>query len=43
MHGAAHGHTAAEILRSRADSTKPNMGLTSWTGNNFLAIKNLPT
>jgi hypothetical protein len=30
MHWAAHGHTAAEILHDRADSTKPHMGLTSW-------------
>jgi hypothetical protein len=30
MHWAAHGHTAAEIVRQRADATKPNMGLTSW-------------
>ncbi len=35
MHWAAHGHTAAEIIHTRADSTKPNMGLTSWTGNNL--------
>lgn len=33
MHWAAHGHTAAEILALRADSLKPNMGLTSWTGD----------
>lgn len=26
----ATGMTAAEIIQSRADSTKPNMGLTSW-------------
>jgi hypothetical protein len=32
MHWAAHGHTAAEIIAARADSEKPNMGLTSWTG-----------
>ncbi len=32
MHWAAHGHTAAEIIASRADAAKPNMGLTSWTG-----------
>lgn len=32
MHWAAHGHTAAEIIHARADSTKPNMGLTTWTG-----------
>ena len=30
MHWAAHGHTAAEIVRSRADAAKPNMGLTTW-------------
>jgi hypothetical protein len=30
VHWAAHGHTAAEIVRSRADATKPHMGLTSW-------------
>ena len=32
MHWAAHGHTAAEIIASRADASKPNMGLTSWAG-----------
>lgn len=32
MHWAAHGHTAAEIIADRADSTKPNMGLTNWIG-----------
>jgi len=31
MHWAAHGHTAAEIIAARADATRPNMGLTSWT------------
>jgi hypothetical protein len=30
MHWAAHGHTAAELVRQRADATKPNMGLTTW-------------
>jgi len=30
MHWAAHGHTAAEVIASRADVTKSNMGLTSW-------------
>lgn len=29
MHWAAHGHTAAEIIYGRADSSKPNMGLSS--------------
>jgi len=32
MHWAVTGQTAAEILHSRADSAKPNMGLTSWRG-----------
>lgn len=30
MHWAAHGHTAAEIIKVRADAAKPNMGMTSW-------------
>lgn len=30
MHYAALGHTAAEIVDSRADASKPHMGLTSW-------------
>jgi hypothetical protein len=30
MHWAAHGHTAAEVVRARADAGKPNMGLTTW-------------
>jgi hypothetical protein len=30
MHYAVTGHTAAEIIHSRADSSKPNMGLTNW-------------
>ena len=32
MHFSAHGKTAAEIIFERADSNKPFMGLTSWTG-----------
>lgn len=32
MHWAAHKHTVAEIIFSRADSEKDNMGLTSWEG-----------
>ena len=32
MHFSAHGHTAAEIIYSRADADKDFMGLTSWTG-----------
>lgn len=30
MHYAVHGHTAAELIVSRADSQKPHMGLTTW-------------
>ena len=32
MHWAAHGHTAAEIIDQRANATKSNMGLTTWSG-----------
>lgn len=32
MHWAITGQTAAEIIHSRADSAKPNMGLTNWRG-----------
>ena len=30
MHYAVHGHTAAELIVGRADSTKRHMGLTAW-------------
>lgn len=30
LHFAIHGHTAAELIVKRADSSKKNMGLTSW-------------
>jgi hypothetical protein len=30
LHFAVHGHTAAELIVSRADAEKENMGLTSW-------------
>lgn len=33
MHWAAHGHTAAEIIYSRADAAKLNMGMTTWLGD----------
>ena len=33
MHWAITGKTAAEIIAARADSKKPNMGLTNWRGN----------
>ena len=32
MHWAAHGHTAAELIKQRADGSKPNAGMTNWTG-----------
>jgi hypothetical protein len=32
MHWAAHGHTAAEVIHTRADAAKPNLGLTNWLG-----------
>ena len=30
MHYAVHGHTAAELIVERADSTKEHMGITTW-------------
>lgn len=40
LHYAVHRHTAAEIIRDRADAEKPHMGLTSWknakTGGKFI-------
>jgi hypothetical protein len=30
LHYAVHGHTAAELIRLRADADKEHMGLTSW-------------
>ena len=32
LHYAIHGHTASELVRRRADSAKPNMGLSHWEG-----------
>ena len=32
MHWAAHGQTAAEVVYSRADGAKPQMGMTNWVG-----------
>jgi len=54
MHWATHGRTAAEIIASRADAGKPNMGLTAWTGikptqadseiaKNYLTLEKLDT
>ena len=42
VHYAATGMTAAEIVRRRADSTRPNMGLTAWTGGRVLK-RDVPT
>ena len=30
LHWAIHGHTAAEIVKTRANNQEPNMGLTTW-------------
>ncbi len=30
LHWAIHGHTAAEMIKERADAEKPHMGLTTW-------------
>lgn len=32
VHYAIHGQTAAELIAIRADSSQPNMGLTTWEG-----------
>jgi hypothetical protein len=32
FHWAIHAHTAAELIKERADAGKPNMGLTNWPG-----------
>jgi hypothetical protein len=32
MHWATHGQTAAEVVHSRADAAKPQMGMTNWVG-----------
>ena len=32
VHFAIHGQTAAELITTRADSSQPNMGLTTWDG-----------
>jgi len=37
LHYAAHGHTAAEVIFQRADSNKPFMGLTTFTGEQPLS------
>lgn len=37
LHYAIHGHTAAELIMLRADSSMPNMGLTSWQRERVLS------
>lgn len=32
VHYAIHGHTAAELVKLRANSAKPHMGMTNWPG-----------
>jgi hypothetical protein len=39
LHFAITGHTAAEIIHRRADSKKPNMGLTTWKNSPGGAIR----
>ncbi len=36
MHWAAHGHTAAELIYTRADADRHNMGITHYSGNKLL-------
>jgi len=33
MHWAAHGRTAAEVIHDRVDADKPNLGLSTWSGD----------
>jgi hypothetical protein len=39
LHWAAHGHTAAEVVRERADAAQPHMGLTSWKNSPRGAVR----
>jgi hypothetical protein len=39
MHWAAHGHTAAEIVRRRADARQPHMGLATWKNAPLGAVR----
>lgn len=39
LHWAIHKHTAAELIYERADSTKENMGLTTWEGSPSAKIR----
>lgn len=35
FHWAIHGQTASELISRRISASKPNMGLTNWSGENF--------
>jgi hypothetical protein len=39
LHWATHGKTAAEVIKSRADASKKNMGLTTWKNSPDGAIR----
>jgi len=39
LHWAIHGHTAAELIKLRADNQKPNMGLTTWKNKDGKILK----
>jgi hypothetical protein len=39
LHWAAHSHTAAEVVRERADAARPHMGLTSWKNSPHGAVR----
>jgi hypothetical protein len=39
LHWAIHGQTAAEVIATRVDPTKPNLGLTTWKGSPHAAIR----
>lgn len=41
IHWAAHGHTAAEVVFNRVDGTKPNMGMTSFSGSGHPKSKDI--
>ncbi len=41
LHWAVHGQTAAEVIKSRADSTKKNMGLTTWKNSSSGPIRKM--
>ncbi len=43
LHWAIHGHTAAEVIKLRADAVKPNMGLTTWKNGPAGAIRKADT